>query len=150
MKIITLILASAAFLLSCNNKPAETKKKENEPLTVDTSKAPLVGNDKDEHGCIGSAGYQWSSLKNDCIRIFEAGTKLSAAEVVTDKTTATFAIFNSDSSKAELFIPGLSAAGIIFDRKKSDTKVWAKDDWSLEKTVTGLQLKKAGIIQYAE
>ncbi len=149
MKIITLIFASSAFLLSCNNKP-ETKEKEKEPVTVDTSKAPIVGNDKDENGCIGSAGYQWSSLKKDCIRIFEAGTRLNAAEAVTDKTTAAFVIFNSDSTKAELFIPGLSASSIIFDGRKSDAKVWAKDDWSLEKTAKGLQLKKAGVVQYAE
>lgn len=32
---------------------------------------PLVGNDKDEHGCIGSAGYVWSESKQACIRPWE-------------------------------------------------------------------------------
>lgn len=32
---------------------------------------PLVGNDRDEHGCIGSAGYQWCEAKNKCLRIWE-------------------------------------------------------------------------------
>jgi len=32
---------------------------------------PLVGGDRDEHGCIGSAGYQWCEVKNKCLRIWE-------------------------------------------------------------------------------
>lgn len=31
----------------------------------------LVGNDKDSHGCIGSAGYSWCEVKNKCLRIWE-------------------------------------------------------------------------------
>lgn len=32
-----------------------------------------VGNDRDEHGCIASAGYVWSEVRKDCIRPFEEG-----------------------------------------------------------------------------
>jgi hypothetical protein len=32
---------------------------------------PLVGNDKDIHGCIGSAGYTWCERKDKCLRIWE-------------------------------------------------------------------------------
>ena len=32
---------------------------------------PLVGGDKDEHGCIGSAGYEWCEGKQKCIRPWE-------------------------------------------------------------------------------
>lgn len=35
------------------------------------SKEQMVGNDKDEHGCIGSAGYTWSEEKQKCIRPWE-------------------------------------------------------------------------------
>lgn len=31
----------------------------------------IVGGDKDEHGCIGSAGYSWCELKQKCLRIWE-------------------------------------------------------------------------------
>jgi hypothetical protein len=31
----------------------------------------LVGNDRDEHGCIGSAGYTWCAAKNKCLRTWE-------------------------------------------------------------------------------
>ena len=32
---------------------------------------PLVGADRDEHGCIGSAGYVWSEQYGKCIRPWE-------------------------------------------------------------------------------
>ncbi len=31
----------------------------------------LVGNDRDEHGCIGSAGYSWCEEKQKCLRTWE-------------------------------------------------------------------------------
>lgn len=31
----------------------------------------VVGGDKDEHGCIGSAGYTWCQSKDKCLRIWE-------------------------------------------------------------------------------
>lgn len=31
----------------------------------------VVGGDKDEHGCIGSAGYTWCQEKQKCLRIWE-------------------------------------------------------------------------------
>ncbi len=40
--------------------PAEIKNPEN-----------MVGNDRDEHGCIGSAGYSWCEAKGKCLRPWE-------------------------------------------------------------------------------
>ncbi len=31
----------------------------------------LLGGDRDEHGCIGSAGYSWCEAKQKCLRIWE-------------------------------------------------------------------------------
>jgi len=31
----------------------------------------LIGGDKDEHGCIGSAGYSWCEIKQKCLRVWE-------------------------------------------------------------------------------
>lgn len=45
-----------------------------EELTPDEKtkvEPPVVGGDKDEHGCIGSAGYSWCELKNKCLRVWE-------------------------------------------------------------------------------
>ncbi len=40
-----------------------------QPPTNDTP--PIVGGDKDEHGCIGSAGYIWCESLGECIRPWE-------------------------------------------------------------------------------
>ena len=37
----------------------------------EVSSASLLGGDRDEHGCIGSAGYQWCEAKQKCLRIWE-------------------------------------------------------------------------------
>lgn len=41
----------------------------------------LVGNDKDEHGCIGSAGYSWCEAKNKCLRSWEEACAAPAEKV---------------------------------------------------------------------
>jgi hypothetical protein len=33
--------------------------------------APVVGGDRDAHGCIGSAGYSWCQVKSKCLRTWE-------------------------------------------------------------------------------
>jgi hypothetical protein len=48
-----------------------------------TPPAPRVGADRDEQGCIGSAGYAWCARENACVRPWELarreGFELSAA-----------------------------------------------------------------------
>jgi hypothetical protein len=34
-------------------------------------KEPLLGGDRDSHGCIGSAGYTWCEEKQRCLRVWE-------------------------------------------------------------------------------
>mgnify|MGYP001608724899 CR=1 FL=1 len=155
MKIIKLLLATSLLFSACNDKPADKKEnvKEDKAKTIvpsDTTKTPMPGSDRDEHGCIGSAGYRWSVVKNECIRIWEAGTRLDAAEAVTDKTTSVFAVFSSDNKKVEIYIPHQGTFSIILEQSKNDIKKWVGEYWSLEKISGGLVLKKGGIIQYAE
>jgi len=39
--------------------------------TLETTPNEVVGNDRDEHGCIGSAGYTWCEVKKKCLRTWE-------------------------------------------------------------------------------
>jgi hypothetical protein len=61
----------------------------------------IVGNDRDKHGCIASAGYQYSELKKDCVRPFEITLQLFNET----RTNVTSVIFSEDSVKAEVFSP---------------------------------------------
>ena len=43
-------------------------------------KHPLVGADRDAHGCIGSAGYVWSEVYGKCIRPWEQQNEQPASK----------------------------------------------------------------------
>ena len=40
-------------------------------ITSNNPGGDIVGGDKDEHGCIGSAGYAWCEAKGECLRPWE-------------------------------------------------------------------------------
>ena len=68
----------------------------------------MAGADRDAHGRIGSAGYTWSALRKACIRVFEAGVRLDAAEPSQGATLSAFVVFAQTKGEgpAELFLPG--------------------------------------------
>ena len=89
---------------------------------------PMVGNDADEHGCKPSTGYQWSELKQTCIRIFEDGIRLDAQAEGVDKTTSAFAVFKStkddDDAKVEIFVPSEPKSFILVKNPKNEAGEW--------------------------
>ncbi len=114
-RVVFFFMSTTLFVLqSCQPKENKTEK-----IAPETK---VVGADADVHGCKGSAGYTWSELKQNCIRIFEDGVKMTAADSTLDQTIAAFAVFNTDSSKVELFIPSV-AKGIILS--KTEVGKWA-------------------------
>ncbi|HAU4899514.1 hypothetical protein NAT02_11680 [Aeromonas hydrophila] len=83
----TLTLMAASLLLAACSTPEQH----------------LVGSDRDSHGCIGSAGYQWSALTKQCVRLFEQGIRLNPTDA--GQTSSAFVLFNTDQSQAELTLP---------------------------------------------
>lgn len=63
-----------------------------------------LGVQKDEHGCNAAAGYTWSEIRQDCIRLFEEGTKLSAVGDE-NSTMAAYIVWAVDSAQVEVFLP---------------------------------------------
>jgi hypothetical protein len=43
-------------------------------------KSPIVGNDRDAHGCIGSAGYLWCAKTAQCERPWELAQQQGLAQ----------------------------------------------------------------------
>lgn len=129
------IIVTAA--ISCGKKVSQ------ENVTPkETKKEAVAGADSDSHGCKASAGYTWSALKKECIRIFE-GTKLSHYDDGKTYTTASYVIF--DGNKAELFLD-TQKESIILERK-SEGDSWVNGDWQLIPW-KGYVLKKDGKILY--
>ncbi len=89
-----------------------------------------VGDDKDAHGCIASAGYTWSEVLKDCIRLWEKGVRV---EDVADKEKPAYIVFSPDSLQVELFFSddrpneildrrSLPAGGYAWNVEDDDTK----------------------------
>ena len=78
----------------------------------------IVGNDRDAHGCIGTAGYTWSQIRQECIRIFESGQLLSPIDK--SETSVAFVVYSANWSKLELFSP-TSSTSIILLKSENDT-----------------------------
>lgn len=52
-----------------------------EEILDQTSQPVIVGGDRDEHGCIGSAGYSWCEIKQKCLRVWEEKCEVESLQV---------------------------------------------------------------------
>ncbi len=106
-KNILSLLILAALAASCGQRHLATR---------------LIGGDRDEHGCIGSAGYTYSYALHDCIRVWETGTRLD------HNGKSVFAVFSADSAFCEII--GIEGERPICRRRKQsgDWRCRRRDD----------------------
>lgn len=103
-----------------------------------TRKPELVGADRDKHGCIGSAGYTWSDVRQECIRLFEKGIRLEA----TSGKESSFIVFSPDSAKVELFFSDNNRRKILNRHiLPNGTRIWRVKDSDKQDEV----INKAGV-----
>lgn len=112
------LLMGLVLLTACNNEAKTSNDASPAEDTVitqpaDTTPVTLSGGDRDEKGCIASAGYRWSVMKDTCIRIFEAGIKMMPKDPSLDQTTAAYIVFSKDRVRVEMFLPAQKKAVII-------------------------------------
>lgn len=101
MKKFILLGSVLATLMSCQN----TDKKQTQVVDTTAQEVPSLGGNKDEHGCLSSAGQTWSQIKNDCIQVFAAGIRLNPIAVDSSEAIiSAFVVPNNDSSAYELFL----------------------------------------------
>ncbi len=132
-------------LISCKwADQGEDKTNEKETNAKDV----VVGGDKDEDGCLASAGYTWSKLNKECIRVF-TGIQLLPVDKSKNQDDAVFAaylLFDESGDKAELFLPNEDDSVIL--KREAKGKPWTNSDWDLI-PLNGFQLKKAGKLVFA-
>lgn len=97
--ILSSLVVSLFFIPACNSSQNKQVKNQEAPAQI------IAGGDKDEHGCIASAGYTWSELRKECIRLFEIGSPFSAYGTTKDTTPSAFVVLSADKTKAEVFLP---------------------------------------------
>ncbi|MEM9107086.1 MAG: hypothetical protein AAGC96_15640 [Pseudomonadota bacterium] len=82
-----------------------------------------TGADQSEQGCIGSAGYTWSQLRQECVRLFEVGVPLYNAQDP-DATTVAYMVSGGSAQPLELFLPDQAEGILMFFQDGA----WHDDD----------------------
>ncbi|MEW5675926.1 hypothetical protein ABGT15_06395 [Flavobacterium enshiense] len=139
---LSFLLTSCDFMLKDHSK---------EDVTNSGDDKVVLGADKDENGCVASAGYMWSELRKNCIRVFEEGYRLAPfnnqaeanEEDNEQETLNAYVIFNEDKDTAELFLPNEKESVLL----ENEGTTYGKGEWKLE-TSKGYVLKKGNEIQY--
>jgi hypothetical protein len=79
-------------------------------VTPTPTPTQLVGNDRDEHGCIPSAGYSWCDSKQKCLRPWEedcpspTATAASTASLVSDVKAALIAEHGQNAANLNITV----------------------------------------------
>lgn len=121
MKKVFITVISMLALAACNNN-AQQQDTAAADSTAQAQEAPAIGGDRDEHGCIPSAGQSWSQLRQECVQVFEVGTRLNPVEKKEGEAViSAFVLFNDDRSKAEIFLPNSESGSIILDKADDGT-----------------------------
>ncbi|RZJ75914.1 MAG: hypothetical protein EOO45_04085 [Flavobacterium sp.] len=145
MKKLFLLITFGTLFVSCD---FIFKDRDREGGEVKPEKKVVLGNVKDANGCVTSAGYKWSVIRKECIRVYEEGYRLNIIEKLADEDASgsAFVIFEEDGDRAELYLPDTDK-GIMLT-KDSKTGPYKNKDWTLQ-LQNGYTLKKDGIILYA-
>ncbi len=144
MKKISALLILIVFVCSCK------KIKDNED-TIEIKKATVttdsITNNKDENGCLASAGYVWSKVNKECVKGF-TGIQLNPIDNPgnDDETLGAYVLFNEDASKAEIFLPKATSSLVLI--REEEGKPWILDDWQLIPW-KGYVLKKGNVNKFA-
>jgi hypothetical protein len=146
MKKISLLLIASITMFSCKltDQAEPESEEENIPLAVKDS---TIVNDKDENGCLATAGYIWSKMNKECVKGY-TGVPLNPNDKPEneDETLSAFVLFSEDLNKAEVFLPN-EANSIVLTRI-AEGKPWVFEDWQLVPW-KGYVLKKGAVIKYA-
>jgi hypothetical protein len=125
-KISTLLVL---LLLVCSCKYVD-QKEETDEIKKATAATDSVVNDKDENGCLASAGYVWSKVNKECVKGF-SGIQLNPIDKPEneDETVSAYVLFNEDASQAEVFLPK-DTTSIVLTRA-AEGEPWILNDWQL-------------------
>ena len=88
--------------------------------------------DKDENGCLDGAGYFWSSLNKECIKIYESAITLypQTNQNNEDETKNAYIVFGENSgNEAEIFLPNQEKSLILI--RPEEGQPWKFDEWQL-------------------
>lgn len=107
--------------------------------------------EKDKNGCVADAGFKWSKINQNCIKLIEEGYRLNPTDNLTNLEAAksAFVIFDASNLNAEVFLPNVSDA-ILLNRNSINDDFTNKElKFSLKKDYT-LSVKDSILFQAAK
>jgi hypothetical protein len=141
MKNLLIVIAITSVFISCKLNDAT-----DEEVKAPVKDSTIVGADKDDDGCLASAGYTWSKLNKECVKAFTGIQLNPASDAETeDETLCAYVLFNEEGDQAEIFLP--DDKSFIVTKGNSD-KIWVFKDYQLI-AQNGYQLKKAGQVVFS-
>ena len=141
MKKIILFAIVLFGLLSCKKAESNT----NDTSNPNVIKVPTA--DKDANGCLISAGFIWSKINKDCMKLF-TGISLNPVGNPNneDETLCTYILFDESGNVAEAFFPN-NDNSILLERTSKNVP-WKKDNLELI-SKDGFVLKKDGKVIFS-
>lgn len=133
-------------VVSCKWNDQEEEHKSD---AANNAKDVVIGGDKDKDGCLASAGYTWSKLNKECVRVFSGLQLLPVDKTSGEEDDAVFAayvLFDDSGDNAELFLPNEDESVLV--KRSAEGKPWTNGEWELA-PYKGYVLKKAGKVLFA-
>lgn len=147
------VILLALFVSSCDFMLKKDSLLE-EGTSVYTSEENNFNEVDNSEDCDFQSGYRWSSLKNDCIRVFAEGFRLNPIELsegapeeneLEDNEVSCFVVFNTIKDKAEFFLPN-TIHGIVIEQT-AVKGLYNQDGWELD-VRENMKLSYKGQLKY--
>jgi hypothetical protein len=146
MKNSLLLLFVVFNLVSCKKFDQEI---EPELVKKQTFIDTVENSDKDENGCLTSAGYVWSQLNKECVKIYQSAIILYpyANQTNEDETLNAYVVFSKEGgNEAEIFFPNTEKSHLFI--RETEGQPWKYQDWQLIPW-KGFILKKGEEIKFS-
>ena len=142
---LLLQLLVLTLIFSCKPNPTENDPNIAPKIIKDST---IIGADKDHNGCLASAGYIYSKVNKECVRMF-SGIPLYSNENINkkdDPNNATYILFSEDGNLAEIFLAGEDNSVVL--NKVENSKAWSFKNYKLI-AKNGYVLEKDGKIIFS-
>jgi len=113
----------------------------------------IVGNDRDTHGCIGSAGYSWCGVKNICLRVWEEKCEATSTVATTSLPTSCVdkpeakAVITSLSKYSVFAGETLEIKGCNFSGFEGDKNIWIENSQGVSGILYGERDSNSKVIK---
>ena len=132
------------MFFSCKDTDAVIVASDSQEKEIDNT---IVGANTDSRGCLTTAGYTWSKLKKDCIRLFNSAIRLypKTNPATQDALLVSYLILSDDGMEAEVFIPNHDQSLVLIRTNASLPFVF--NDYELT-AFEGFTLRQNGEVIY--